>query len=70
VHNFRTIISTPGFQGFAEVSIDEMLLIACDTDYGWQTWKSNVAGRGILTTAEGDLSISNMRFKTHRGEGD
>jgi hypothetical protein len=50
--------------------IDEMLLIACDTDYRWQTWKSNVAGRGTLTTVEGDLSISNMRFKTHRGEGD
>ena len=54
---------------YTPFGIDEMLLIACDTDYGWQTWKSNVSGRGILTTVEGDLTISNMRFKTHRGEG-
>ncbi len=55
---------------YTPFGIDEILLIACDTDYGWQTWKSNVAKRGILTTVEGDLSISNMRFKSHRGEGD
>ena len=55
---------------YTPFGIDEMLLIACDTDYSWQTWKNNVAGRGILTTVEGDLSISDMRFKTHRGEGD
>ena len=55
---------------YTPFGIDEMLLIACDTDYGWQSWKSNVARRGILTTVEGDLTISIMRFKTHRGEGD